>query len=406
MLRPYVNSYKRYMPDSWRRPLVGRTTAPAACARSATARASEWRTSVRRRPVTRTSPSPPPSPPACTASSRHRARARPTPPTPTRPPTCPALAGHPGRGGHRELFEAAEVVHDGLLARTHHHLPQHRGQEGLRPTRSSPTGEPAARLRAHLHVLPTVPCPAPTRPGCDPLENCHHWRYELRTSLWLIPSVIITGFVALGQLRLPPLSTTASPRTGSRSCSGPPAARWTCGTSWPHRRCLDHGQALVAPLTPRDPDRGVDPVRPPPDPRTFLATRGAQDHDRPYVGTFRLQPDRAHGSYTTATHRLRPAPAAAIAVFAAMVDAVALSGTVTPRCLIQPATAVNRITASRRGPSTSLRQRGELVGDGDPSEVDALIARIDEAGTVVTAAHSGWAAGRSSTTSWSPAPPR
>ena len=216
-----------------------------------------------------------------------------------------------------------------------------------------------------------------------------HRRYELRTSLWLIPSVIITGFVALAlaalavddrllaEDRFPVLLDPGSAADVRNLMAAIAGASITVVA-------LVASLTLVT-LTVASTQFGPRLIR------TFLATRAPKITIGLYVGTFVYSLIVLMAVHDGDGIDFVPRLAAAIAVFAAMVDAVALVWYLHATAVsIQPATVVNRITAQLDEALDELAAMGELVGDGDPSEVDALIARIDEAGTVVTAAHSGY----------------
>lgn len=216
-----------------------------------------------------------------------------------------------------------------------------------------------------------------------------HRRYELRTSLWLIPSVIIAGFVllALGALtvddhlltddRFPVLLDPGSAGDVRNLMEAIAGASITVVA-------LVASLTLVT-LTVASTQFGPRLIR------TFLATRAPKITIGLYVGTFVYSLIVLMAVHDSDAYDFVPRLAAAIAVIAAMADAVALVWYLHATAVsIQPATVVNRIAAQLDEALDELAAMGELVGDGDPSLVDDLIDRIDDEGTVVTAAESGY----------------
>lgn len=216
-----------------------------------------------------------------------------------------------------------------------------------------------------------------------------HRRYELRTSLWLIPSIIIAGFVLLAfaalavddhllaEDRFPVLLDPGAAGDVRNLMAAIAGASITVVA-------LVASLTLVT-LTVASTQFGPRLIR------TFLATRAPKITIGLYVGTFVYSLIVLMAVHDGAGYEFVPRLAAAIAVIAAMADAVALVWYLHATAVsIQPATVVNRIAAQLDEALDELAAMGELVGDGDPAEIDALIARGDEAGTVVTAATSGY----------------
>lgn len=216
-----------------------------------------------------------------------------------------------------------------------------------------------------------------------------HRRYELRTSLWLIPSVIIAGFIllALAALavddhlleddRFPVLLDPGAAGDVRNLMAAIAGASITVVA-------LVASLTLVT-LTVASTQFGPRLIR------TFLATRAPKITIGLYVGTFVYSLIVLVAVHDSDGLTYIPRLAALIAVLAAIVDAVALVWYLHATAVsIQPATVVNRIAAQLDEALDELAAMGELVGDGDPAVVDDLKARIDEDGVVVPAAVSGY----------------
>lgn len=216
-----------------------------------------------------------------------------------------------------------------------------------------------------------------------------HRRYELRTSLWLIPSVIITGFVLLAFAalavddhllehdRFPVLLDPGGAGDVRNLMAAIAGASITVVA-------LVASLTLVT-LTVASTQFGPRLIR------TFLATRAPKITIGLYVGTFVYSLIVLVAVHDSDGLTYIPRLAALIAVLAAIVDAVALVWYLHATAVsIQPATVVSRIATQLDEALDELAAMGELVGDGDPAEVDSLIARVDELGETLTATQSGY----------------
>lgn len=214
-------------------------------------------------------------------------------------------------------------------------------------------------------------------------------RYELRTSLWFVPSIIISGFVLLALLallvddrllatgRLPVLLDPGGAGDVRDLMAAIAGASITVVA-------LVASLTLVT-LTVASTQFGPRLIR------TFLATRAPKITIGLYVGTFVYSLIVLLSVHDTADVVFVPRLAADIAVLAAMVDAVALVWYLHATAVsIQPATVVNRIAAQLDEALDELAAMGELVGDGNPAEVDAVLSSTREDGRVVTSADSGY----------------
>lgn len=216
-----------------------------------------------------------------------------------------------------------------------------------------------------------------------------HRRYELRTSLWLIPSVIIAGFVLLALVALAvddrlladdrfPFLLDPGAASDVRNLMAAIAGASITVVA------LVASLTLVT-LTVASTQFGPRLIR------TFLATRAPKITIGLYVGTFVYSFIVLMAVHDSDGYEFVPRLAAAIAVLAAMVDAIALVWYLHATAVsIQPATVVNRIAAQLDEALDELAAMGELVGDGDPAEIDALVARVDGTGAVLTATRSGY----------------
>ena len=120
---PYVNSYRRYVPDSWAPTAVVWGEDNRTCGfrdRRDRARPAGGEPHPRCRRQSRIWPWPPPSPAACGASSTSSSSSRPSPATPTRRPTCPASP--PPWSKPSTAWPSSEVAAEAFGAEVHHHL--------------------------------------------------------------------------------------------------------------------------------------------------------------------------------------------------------------------------------------------------------------------------------------------
>ena len=149
--RPHVNSYKRYLPDSWAPTTLvwGRRQPHLRVAARRPRRLAPGRSPASPAPTaTPTSPTRRPSPPASTGSSMRSSPGRRSRATPTRRPTCPGCRRRSSRPSscsrHSDLACAA------FGEEVHHHLAEHRppGVAGGQPRRHRLGAAP--RLRAPL----------------------------------------------------------------------------------------------------------------------------------------------------------------------------------------------------------------------------------------------------------------
>ncbi|MBL8776441.1 MAG: DUF2254 domain-containing protein [Acidimicrobiales bacterium] len=214
-------------------------------------------------------------------------------------------------------------------------------------------------------------------------------RYELRTSLWFVPSIIISGFVLLALLalfvddrllttgRLPVLLDPGGAGDVRDLMAAIAGASITVVA-------LVASLTLVT-LTVASTQFGPRLIR------TFLATRAPKITIGLYVGTFVYSLIVLLAVHDSGDVVFVPRLAADIAVFAAMVDAVALVWYLHATAVsIQPATVVNRIAAQLDEALDELAAMGELVGDGNPAEVDAVLSSTRADGRVVTSTDSGY----------------
>ncbi|MCB1005463.1 MAG: DUF2254 domain-containing protein [Acidimicrobiales bacterium] len=214
-------------------------------------------------------------------------------------------------------------------------------------------------------------------------------RYELRTSLWLVPSLIIGAFVvlALGALavddhlldhgRFPVLLDPGSATDVRNLMVAIAGASITVVA-------LVASLTLVT-LTVASTQFGPRLIR------SFLATRAPKVTIGLYVGTFVYSLIVLLAVHDTDGVTFVPRLAADLAVLAAIVDAIALVAYLHATAVsIQPATVVNRIANQLDEALDELAAMGVLVGETDPAEIEALMARIVEEGEVVVAAGSGY----------------
>lgn len=214
-------------------------------------------------------------------------------------------------------------------------------------------------------------------------------RYELRTSLWFVPSIIISAFVLLAVLalliddrllttgRLPVLLDPGGAGDVRDLMAAIAGASITVVA-------LVASLTLVT-LTVASTQFGPRLIR------TFLATLAPKITIGLHVGTFVYSLIVLLAVHDSGDVVFVPRVAADIAVFAAIVDAVALVWYLHATAVsIQPATVVNRIAAQLDEALDELAAMGELVGDGNPAEIDALLATTRDEGHVVTSTDSGY----------------
>ena len=214
-------------------------------------------------------------------------------------------------------------------------------------------------------------------------------RYELRTSLWFVPSIIISGFVLLALValliddrrleagRFPVLLDPGGAGDVRDLMAAIAGASITVVA-------LVASLTLVT-LTVASTQFGPRLIR------TFLATRAPKITIGLYVGTFVYSLIVLLAVHDSGDVVFVPRLAADVAVLAAMVDAIALVWYLHATAVsIQPATVVNRIAAQLDEALDELAAMGELVGDGNPDEIDALLATTRDEGRVVTSTDSGY----------------
>ena len=214
-------------------------------------------------------------------------------------------------------------------------------------------------------------------------------RYELRTSLWFVPSIIISGFVLLAIVAL--LIDDRLLATGHLPVLLDPGG---AGDVRDLMAAIAGASitvvALVASLTlvtltVASTQFGPRLIR------TFLATLAPKITIGLYVGTFVYSLIVLLAVHDSGDIVFVPRVAADIAVFAAIVDAVALVWYLHATAVsIQPATVVNRIAAQLDEALDELAAMGELVGDGNPAEIDAVLSTTRADGRVVTSTDSGY----------------
>lgn len=214
-------------------------------------------------------------------------------------------------------------------------------------------------------------------------------RHELRTSLWLVPSLIISAFVALALValviddrvltdeRLPVLLHPGDASDVRDLMAAIAGASITVVA-------LVASLTLVT-LTVASTQFGPRLIR------TFLATPAPKVTIGLYVGTFVYSLIVLLSVHDSDAIVFVPRLAADLAVLAAIADAIALVWYLHATAVsIQPATVVNRIAAQLDEALDELAATGELVGDGDPAEMDALLERTSRDGRTVTATGSGY----------------